>query len=91
MRAEFWGFEAASPRGYATEMEIPDTDYDEDDVHARGMGGATPGVSCTPSLVTCDQSTIGRVCSSGVLNDDRGVERRRFVEERAVAKGTIWG
>ena len=68
MRAEFWGFEAASPRGYATEMEIPDTDYDEDDVHARGMGGATPGVSRTPSLVTCDQSTIGRVCSSGVLN-----------------------
>ena len=25
-------------------------------------------VSRTPSLVTCDQSTIGRVCSSGVLN-----------------------
>ena len=29
MRAEFWGFEAASPRGYATEMEIPDTEYEE--------------------------------------------------------------
>ena len=49
MRAEFWGFEAASPRGYATEMEIPDTEYDEDDVHARGMGGATPGVRSAAS------------------------------------------
>ena len=75
----------------ATEMEIPDTDYDEDDVHARGMGGATPGVSRTPSLVTCDQSTIGRVCSSGVLSDDRGVEHGGLLRNVLSPKGRFGG